>query len=188
MPSPIAHSLLGAACGFVCLAGRGEGKIPNALILLGFVALANAPDLDFLPGIVLGELNRFHHGPTHSLLFVIAAAVMAWLLWRVFERVGIWVAACLATCALLHLGADLVTVDRAEPIGIPFAWPVSHSYFKAPVDVFLPMRKDTLWDLFHSENLTPALRELLLTLPFCLVMALLWWSRWGSSRGRAPTR
>ena len=34
------------------------------LILIAGVA----PDFDFLPGILIGDPNRFHHGPTHSIL------------------------------------------------------------------------------------------------------------------------
>ena len=42
--------------------------------LLLAIVLANAADLDMIPGILVGEPNRYHHvGFSHSLLFAVAA-------------------------------------------------------------------------------------------------------------------
>ena len=32
--------------------------------------MGNLPDLDFIPGLLLGKLNAFHHGWTHSFVGV----------------------------------------------------------------------------------------------------------------------
>jgi len=200
MPSPIAHSLLGLGCGLACLGGRrflGGRKscVPAWLLLLGFTALGNAPDSDFIPGILAGELNRFHHGPTHSIVWCALVAFGVWCLWRGIEGAGGWIFAWLMATVGLHLAADWCTADGAEPFGIPALWPVANSYFKAPVDVFASMEKQTLWAIFQQTNLKPALRELALTLPL-LLMALIWRkNRWkdrskrsASSPAKATTR
>lgn len=192
MPSPIAHSLLGLTCGLVCLGsprflnGR-KSVVPAGILLLGFTALGNAPDCDFIPGLLAGELNRFHHGPTHSMAWCALVAFGVWCVWRAIERAGWWVLACLLATVGLHLIADWATADGAEPFGIPAAWPVSNSYFKAPVDVFASMEKQTIWAIFQQTNLKPALREVALTTPL-LLAAFLWWKRSGSSRAKVTTR
>ena len=62
MPSPIAHSLAGVALYQV----RPERRHQLALLALLVVA-ANLPDLDFIPGMIMGNADRYHHGPSHSL-------------------------------------------------------------------------------------------------------------------------
>ncbi len=44
--------------------------------VLFFLILANLPDLDFLPGIVSGDLNRYHHGASHSIGFCLLTGVI----------------------------------------------------------------------------------------------------------------
>jgi hypothetical protein len=86
VPSPIAHSLIGLAIGVAALRPRGKpARVTlrtRALPLLGFAALANAPDLDFVPGLLAGDLNRYHHGPSHSMLWALGFALWAGLLAR----------------------------------------------------------------------------------------------------------
>src|SRR2546428_7618890 len=43
------------------------------VLLLAAVALANGPDLDFLPGLVIGHAGAYHRGMTHTLAAVLAA-------------------------------------------------------------------------------------------------------------------
>ena len=55
---------------------RSPGPHRPAL-LLAAVALANGPDLDFLPGLVMGHAGAYHRGVTHTLAAVgaVGAAV-----------------------------------------------------------------------------------------------------------------
>src|ERR1044071_7547790 len=63
MPSPVGHSLAGLIAYQIApeIDGMARGRVV-ALYLLA----ANAPDLDFLPGLIVGDPNRFHHGISHS--------------------------------------------------------------------------------------------------------------------------
>jgi len=75
MATPVGHMLMGAST----LALSGPRRARARLVALGALVGA-APDLDFLPGLVLGDPARFHHGPTHSLGFALLAALATWLL------------------------------------------------------------------------------------------------------------
>jgi inner membrane protein len=97
---------------------------------------ANAPDLDFLPGLFIGDVNRFHQSASHSLvaalIFGAAAALVVLPSRRSFARIG------LAGVALYssHLLLDLFCEDKRAPLGIPLLWPFSSQHFTAPWSVF----------------------------------------------------
>lgn len=61
MSLPVSHSLAGAAIDSVADA---DGRLGEWRRLLLAVALANAPGLDLVPGLIRGDPNRFHHGAT----------------------------------------------------------------------------------------------------------------------------
>jgi membrane-bound metal-dependent hydrolase YbcI (DUF457 family) len=105
-------------------------------LLAAAVALANAADLDFVPGILLGQPGLYHRGPTHTLgaLVLVAAAVAvalglagwprtAWL------RASLWAGMVYAS----HLLLDYLTIDAVPPYGGRFLWPFSNAYYVAPV-------------------------------------------------------
>lgn len=100
------------------------------------VLAASAPDLDFVPGILMGDANRFHRGPSHSLAAAALFGVIVYLLARV-TRAG---AVRLAVLGFLaygsHLLLDFFTQDKGEPFGIPLFWPVSSDGFMSPWQVF----------------------------------------------------
>ena len=62
-------------------ASRYVGPIPR--LLIATVGLSMLADLDFLPGILLGDLSRFHNSFTNSAIFGLAVALTvgaaAWL-------------------------------------------------------------------------------------------------------------
>ncbi|MFQ5584839.1 MAG: hypothetical protein ACE5GL_10425 [Calditrichia bacterium] len=64
MPSPIGHSLAGYV-----IASFKSGSLfnKNLSTVLLFVFVANVPDLDFIPGLIIGKPNIYHHGVSHSL-------------------------------------------------------------------------------------------------------------------------
>src|ERR1043165_443768 len=113
-------------------------------LLLAAVGLANAPDLDFLPRILVGHPGAYHRGVTHTLAAVALAALVAVVVarrrthrpsrtFRTPWTVGAWVAAVWAA----HLFLDLITTDVVAPYGGRFLWPLSSAYYIAPV-TFLP--------------------------------------------------
>lgn len=123
MPTPLLHSAVGIAC---VRAGL-RGPVPWSALALGAV-VAVLPDLDLLPGMLLGDPVRFHHGMTHSFLF---AALSAWLASRLYgggespRRLlgSLWVA------AFSHSGLDLFNYRATAPLVDPEAtqlllWPL----------------------------------------------------------------
>src|SRR5262245_42639425 len=89
-------------------------------LLAASVLLAGAPDIDFVPGLVIGQPAAVHRGPTHTLVAAVAVGATvglgAWLLRRGYRPlfVGLWAAAAYGS----HLLIDCITVDAVPPYGI----------------------------------------------------------------------
>jgi hypothetical protein len=80
MASPVGHSLAGIlVCSFF---SQLKGRAGVLLILLA-ILMANFPDFDFLPGIVVGRPALYHRGITHSLGMALIVSLTAALLLRV---------------------------------------------------------------------------------------------------------
>ena len=153
MPSPVGHGLAGLVLeGFSRLhpAGRRHAARRRGgrswLARLGFAALlvfaANAPDLDFIPGILIGEADRFHHGPAHSLgaavLFGLGAIVVARLSGaRRPLHIGLWMALAFSS----HLLLDMFSLDKRPPNGVPLLWPLTDRYFVVAYPLFLDIQR-----------------------------------------------
>jgi membrane-bound metal-dependent hydrolase YbcI (DUF457 family) len=130
MASPIGHSLAGIALGraFDRSSGRGDKSL-----IIGCVALALAPDLDFLPGILQGQPVAYHQGPSHSLFVGLALSLGATLLIRPDRRQLLSTWLLLFAAFASHLAIDSVGPDGRPPIGMPLLWPLSDSTWLAPV-------------------------------------------------------
>lgn len=129
MATPVAHALAGWAAGSVLTPAR---KRLDAALLAACVALAVAPDLDFLPGLLQGTPALYHQGVTHSLLVgALVAGLAAWAL-ALLGRGGRWVVAPLFGAYASHLVVDLFGPDGRPPYGIPLFWPLSDRPFLAP--------------------------------------------------------
>lgn len=105
------------------------------LLLAGAVVLANAPDLDFLPGLMLGQPFQFHRGITHTFLAVAVLAAFAALIAPRLPRPapwGGWVV-FVAVAYGSHLLVDLVSMDTTPPEGTQMLWPFSDVYLYAPI-------------------------------------------------------
>jgi membrane-bound metal-dependent hydrolase YbcI (DUF457 family) len=104
--------------------------------LLAAVALANAADLDFVPGILVGRPGMFHRGVTHTVaaVAVVGVGVMlaGWLAGRPRGAWG-WVALWASVTYASHLLLDFFTIDRKPPYGGRFLWPFSDAYYISPV-------------------------------------------------------
>src|SRR6266852_942101 len=104
--------------------------------LAAAVALANAADLDFVPGIFLGRPGMFHRGVTHTVAAVAVVgalvALAGWLARRPpghSGRVALWASATYAS----HLLLDFFTIDSRPPHGGRFLWPLSDAFYLSPV-------------------------------------------------------
>jgi membrane-bound metal-dependent hydrolase YbcI (DUF457 family) len=128
-------------------------------VLAAAIGLANAPDLDFLPGLVIGQAGAFHRGVTHTILAVaavtVATALGALLLGRgrrVTGAAALWAGAVWAS----HLLLDYFTTDTTPPFGARFLWPLSDRYLIAPVTPLSEVVIDSTGRrAFFAQLLTP---------------------------------
>ena len=134
MALALAHTIAGYLAYEVV---RPQGAHRPAL-LLAAVALANGPDLDFLPGLVMGHAGAYHRGMTHTLAAVLAVGAAVALVVgsagrrrALVVRAAAWAAAVYAS----HLLLDYLTVDAVPPYGGRFLWPLSGAYYLAPTPV-----------------------------------------------------
>jgi membrane-bound metal-dependent hydrolase YbcI (DUF457 family) len=165
MPSPIGHALGGVAA--VWSADLVDpGPDASGRLLLLYMALAAAPDLDLLvPGS--------HRMATHSLfamllVFMIAGAVTG--------QVTRWRTATLCAAAYgSHLLMDWLGADSVPPRGIQLLWPISDRWFISDLDIFRQTaRQHFLAPAVIGQNAIAVLQEVAIVAP---IVALLWWAR-----------
>lgn len=121
MALPLAHATGGY---LVYEALRPIGPHRPALLILA-VALANAPDLDFVPGLLAGRPGAWHRGATHSIVAALGVAAVAWMAVRRRCSAPARIAALAGVAWASHLVIDFLTADAEVPPGVPFLWPLS---------------------------------------------------------------
>jgi len=179
MSSPIGHGLFGLALGVAT--DESVSRRLGWWLFLAFAACA--PDLDFLPGLLTGDINRWHQQAGHSFAAALIFGALAMMLQRLWAGRWIWLTGMVGAVAYgSHLLMDFFTHDRREPYGQMLFWPLSHEYFIAPFSIFDGIHHgrpgDTLVaflaELFSSANLVAVGLELTATVPLLLVA---WWYR-----------
>ena len=190
MPLPIAHSLLGGA---VCVASDRDGTMAGYGRLALAVVLANGADLDYLPGMLVGDPHRFHRMASHSLGWaILVALVAAWLVrqgWiRAWPLRPGWPSGALGTALIVgllwasHIVLDSLNADYSEPVGVMMFWPLSTVWVPA-IPIFYNVDKiagpASPWafarSLVSMHNLRAALLEVALLGP--VLGAAIWWRR-----------
>ena len=176
MPSPAGHSIIGY---ILYQAIEKPGK-PRSWWLLGLYLLAaNAPDLDFIPGLVIGDPNRYHRDMTHSFSFGILVGVGLGALMSLLKR-NFFLKSSIRMFAVCgsHLVLDFLWRDGTYPFRVMLFWPVVKGYFSAPLD-FLPGISRTSYStmgfmvsLFSLHNLWAAFVECLILLPAMMILLL----------------
>ena len=180
MPSPVGHSLIGLAVGTLWLLPRVPGRElllaawKRRYPLAGAVLLANAPDLDYLPGARQGDWNAFHHFYSHTPGWCLLVAAGVWCAGRARAGWGAGPFLWLFALLLSHIAADFVTADGRPPIGILSLWPFEDGFHLSPVTIFWKLHKRDLADALQLHNLLAVLVETAWTLP---LLALALWSR-----------
>ncbi|MCP4117307.1 MAG: hypothetical protein GY737_18315 [Desulfobacteraceae bacterium] len=133
MPLPVAHSAVGAAVYFsVPAIYRNEMSGIRRWLLFGcLVFLANAPDLDFLPGLLINQPNRFHHGASHSLACMAVLSLGGWFMCHscLGELPGRILMPALLVASVSHIILDFFSFDGSVPYGVPLLWPFSAEYY-----------------------------------------------------------
>lgn len=173
MPSPIVHAALGAGTALAVLPRTRRSLTPG----LALVVLSCWPDIDYVPGLLAGALNKFHQGPSHSLLFALAGVLLAYPFVRrpgLLAHTRTRTICILLLVALSHLLLDIFTQDFRPPIGIPLFWPLSDFPVHSPFSLFPAWAKGSLAEIIQSpQNLRSIAIELLYALPLLLLPPLL---------------
>lgn len=168
MATPLGHYLFGLAIAEALGQDRDEREWAPWL-----AAIACVPDLDFLPGLLMGDPSRFHHGASHSLtaavLFtIVAVPLLSWRGRRPWGRLLVLVFALYAS----HVVLDFVTLDPGEPRGVPLWWPWLPTTYESPW-LLLPNVQHTREPLLSAHNALLMVQEAVLFLPLVgLVRAL----------------
>ncbi|MGH7449516.1 MAG: metal-dependent hydrolase [Longimicrobiales bacterium] len=186
MPTPAGHSLAGLAVHLV--AGTRPVSRP-ALVAACLVVLANLPDIDFVPGYLIGQPREFHWGPTHSLFAAILAGLGFGLL------AGRWLggfrtAFLLATAAYgSHIILDLLLGPAVGSRGLQVLWPLSGTTYMAPWSVFhmFPASVEQIGPIrtLFSRGILPLIvREAAVMIPVCLAAWVFGWRGWRPTQTR----
>ena len=148
-------------------------------LLLLLVILANVPDVDFLPGLLVGNANQFHHHYfSHSLGAAIVVGVLtAFFYTRRTDRkfavyLGLFFGAYFS-----HLVLDYFTADTSEPVGLPMFWPLTSEYFYSPKTIFMAVHKigaseQFFQSLFVLHNVGVLLWEAVVFVPILTIIKL----------------
>ena len=178
MSSPIGHSL----AGYVIHTIRFRTFKPEGhRSLLLYIFMANAPDMDIIPGALMGKPNLFHHGISHSLgAGVLFSFVAAFLIGRKRNHYVRDFLICFGLyCS--HLLLDYISADGRPPFGIPLFWPLSNEYFIFPYPVLPPIMhsgldhatiSQFLHGLFSIHNLCVVSLESAAMIPFLVIFLL----------------
>ena len=172
MPSPVGHSLAGLIA--YQIAPEIDGMARRQVIAL-YLFAANAPDLDFIPGLMVGDPNRFHHGVSHSSGLALLFAIAVSLILRLRRREWRWKQFLVFLGLYLsHLLLDYLSEDHSAPYGVPLFWPASKAYYMAPLPLFPDIDRsnataDFFPSLFSAHNLWAVSVECLVLVPFLLL-------------------
>jgi inner membrane protein len=192
MPTPVGHSLMGYI--IYGISSQSVEGTQRRLIPLYLLA-ANAADLDFLPGLLVGDANRYHHRVSHSIGFAIIFALVFSLFPVLLKRDVSWrwrnfaILFCLY-CS--HIGLDYFATDGGFPYGVAVFWPVSGEFYISPIALFADIRRspfsiDFFPSLFSLHNLRAVSIEVLLLLPFALLILLKLWGGRAYRRATEPS-
>ncbi|MEK6692172.1 MAG: metal-dependent hydrolase [Nitrospirota bacterium] len=166
MPTPVAHSLAGL--GLYLLFNRKYNFLKDLKGFIPFFIAATAADLDFIPGLLIGEANRYHHGITHSIGASLIVAFTFSLIFRLnrdfIERFLIFLSLFLS-----HIFLDYFSIDTSFPYGVPLFWPISERYYLSEIPVFIDIQRGNIGLLFSLHNWIAALREVLIVGPFTVI-------------------
>jgi inner membrane protein len=148
MATPLGHVLAGYAIyGFARAPKAGEQP---GLTVLGII-MAVAPDLDLIPGLVMGQPALYHGGISHSLGFALLVSLGVAGIFKMHGKVflPVFVVGFLAYSS--HLLLDWLGSDGRPPFGIPVFWPFSNETFISPVTVLPGVRHAGATDDSISE-------------------------------------
>jgi inner membrane protein len=149
-------------------------SVQNVKVIGLCLVAANAADLDFVPGLLIGDPDRFHHGVSHSLGFAVLFALCCGcgrLLGPSFSK-NVAIFLCLY---LSHVASDYFSIDTSVPYGVPLFWPLTNDYYIAPFAFFPDIRRSPgagqfFGSLFTPHNFWAMTVESIVMLPIVVIM------------------
>jgi inner membrane protein len=126
MATPYGHTLAGLSL-FNLWYSRTNLSNKKGVLVYGLIALiASFPDLDFIPGLILGQGERFHHGYSHSLGMVFTISLIVVILFKLIESEAplLKTGGFVFSLILSHLFLDYIT---EAPKGFPLFWPFTET-------------------------------------------------------------
>jgi membrane-bound metal-dependent hydrolase YbcI (DUF457 family) len=134
--------------------------------LAALVVAGNAADLDFIPGVLIGDPGRFHRGVSHSLLAIPLFTALMILLARWIDRTStVRIGLVLGAAFAGHLVVDVFSSWVDDHSGVAFAWPLSDYRVLSPYPIFkgitlYPNAQSFFEGVMHRGNLYAVLWEL----------------------------
>ena len=180
----IGHSLFSVFVGLQ----RWKKNLPDDFwkILCFFIVLGLVPDIDFLPGLLIGSINKYHHGVTHSIGFAFVFSIIFgyfYYLWKKDNNPLSYLAIFLVWFG--HAILDFVSIDTSIPYGMPVLWPFSDKYFISPWVVFSDVDRGSFSRMFGGHNQRTFLVEVLIMGP---VVWLAWVQAKNTKKGKNKKR
>ena len=158
MPSPVAHSLVGAG-GFVLLMPPAGLTSFSSILwekrreLLFFIVMTNLPDLDMAVGFLLyGDVHTFHGLFSHSLFMAVPIALAASFIYPMGNRWRTFLASF--SLIVLHDLMDFsASPNLTEPgSGVWLFFPFNKR-IASPFPIFLGFKHQTFEQLISLRNL-----------------------------------
>ena len=169
MPSPLGHALASA----VIYKYRNPSPWMSDWKKLLFCLFAGiSPDLDFIPGFMLGNKEMFHHRYSHTFTGAFLIAVCLWGLFglgrRTWKRSDLFL---FSMIVLIHPVMDVVCIDTSAPYGCPLLYPFKRDFWLSPFVFFQDIHRASLRDfLLGSNNLLAFWIEFIFFLPQLIVL------------------
>ena len=178
MSSPFGHSL----AGYIIAAFISKTFLVREIrTIFLFVFIAIAPDFDFIPGILIGIPNYFHHGISHSFGVGALVSVMLVIISRVKKKQSEKKFLLYFSIYCSHLFLDYISLDGRLPLGIPVFWPFSNKYYISPYLILPPIMHSAqdnatlgqfLNGVFSIHNLYVILLETIVMSPVIAVLVI----------------
>jgi inner membrane protein len=140
-----------------------------------------APDLDFVPGLLAGDMNLYHQGASHSIVAALLFGVFTLFVvrWLHSSAIQVYVSGTLAYAS--HLLLDFFCYDGRPPYGQPLLWPFVEGHWIASEPVFSGIRHgvpgdsfvEVMADIFSYPNMMAIGLEAAIIIPVLLVTWLL---------------
>lgn len=203
MPTPLAHGVAGFA---VVRSVRSSWRTWRLMAAAFLITLL--PDLDFVPGLLVGDAGMYHRGATHSLAGAVlfSLPIAAGLVWlgsgllgrgQDSERPGLWKwYGFVLPVYGSHVLLDLFSTDTIQNSGQRLWWPFSNTYVRLPVPMptgwreffdlqFGPGSDHFFGTLFSTHGLAVYVAEAFLFSPILLLPVLVGRIRRGRQRRAA---